>query len=67
MDISVDVGMTEDEFIGQGVADISDIKLLLFLGNLRIEGYMKQNITKFLADIRSVIGYNCVGEIVDLF
>ena len=61
------VGMTPNQFAGYGIGHIGKVKMTFLTGNLCIEGYLKQQISKFIFQIHHVTTLDCTHDFVGFF
>ena len=61
------MGVAEDEFVAQFVADVGNIELSLLVAYLGVEAHVQQHVAQFLADVLYVVLYQGVAQLVGFF
>ena len=66
MNVAVDVRMTVDQFVAQGIGHVSEIERPLFLAQLRIEHHVQEQVAQLLLDALHIVIGDGVGQFVGL-
>ena len=66
MDVAVDVRMTVDQLVAEGIGHISEIECALFLAQFRIEHHVQQQVAQLLFDALHIMIGDGVGQLVGL-
>ena len=66
MDVAVNVRMSVNQLVAQGVGHIAEIECALFLAQFRIEHHVQQQVAQLLFDALHIMVGDGIGQLVGL-
>jgi hypothetical protein len=61
------MGMAVQEFLCNSLGHIIEVEATFLVGDLRIEHYLKQQITKLIAQLQEVTAFDSINDFIDFF